>query len=106
MQKVLKQNLRKIVIYENKRRPAASDRSQSTTSEGCKNFNNYQYYNQHDMSTSAPTAMHETCINVRTEHQPIIWHNNLRIEEVYNRGGKIVYINLRLLFVYQKCLFN
>jgi len=72
VQKMLKQNLHKIVIYENKPRPAARDRSQSTASEGCKNFNNYQYYNQHDMSTSAPTAMHETCINIRTEHQPII----------------------------------
>jgi len=51
MQKVLKQNLHKIVIYENKPRPAARDRSQSTASEGCKIFNNYQYYNQHDMST-------------------------------------------------------
>jgi len=38
MQKVLKQNLHKIVIYVNKPRPAARDRSQSTTSEGCKNF--------------------------------------------------------------------
>ena len=26
------------------------------------------------MSTSAPTAMHAICINIRTEHQPIIWH--------------------------------
>jgi len=72
LQKVLNQNLHKIVIYENKPRPAARDRSQSTASEGCKNFNNYQYYNQHGMSTSALTAMHETCINIRTEHQPII----------------------------------
>jgi len=67
MQKVLKQNLHKIVIYENKPRPVARDRSQSTASEGWKNFNNCQYYNQHDISTSAPTAMHETCINTRTE---------------------------------------
>jgi len=61
-----------IAIYENKPRPAARDGSQSTASEGCKNFNNFQYYNQHDMSTSAPTAMHETYINIRTEHQPVI----------------------------------
>ena len=40
MQKVLKENLHKIVIYENKPRPAARDRSQTTASEGCKNFNN------------------------------------------------------------------
>jgi len=26
------------------------------------------------MSTSAATAMHAMCINIRTEHQPIIWH--------------------------------
>jgi len=82
MQKVLKENLRKIVIYVNKPRPAARDLSQSIASEGCKNFNNYQYYNQHDISTSAPTAMHETCINIRTERQSIILHNNLHIEEV------------------------
>jgi len=82
MQTVPKQNLSKIAIYENKPIPTARDRSQSTASEGCKNFNNYQYYNQHDMSTSVPTAMHEACINIRTEHHPIIWHNNLRIEEV------------------------
>ena len=82
MQKVPKQNLRKIAIHENKPRPAAGDRSQSTASEGYKNFNNYRYYNQHDMSPSAQTAMHETCINIRTEHQPIIWHNNLRVKEV------------------------
>jgi len=56
-----------MVIYKNKPRPAARDHSHSTASEGCKNFNNYQ-----DMSTSAPTAMHETCTNVTTEHQPII----------------------------------
>jgi len=42
MQKVLVQNLRKIVINENKPRPAARDRSQSTANEGCKNFNYYQ----------------------------------------------------------------
>jgi len=36
MQKVLKQNLHKIVIYENKPRPAARDRSQSAASVGCK----------------------------------------------------------------------
>jgi len=82
MQKVLKQNLRMIVIYGNKPRPAARDRSQSTTNKGCKRFNTYQYYNQHDMSTSAPTTKHETCINIRTEHRPNIWHNDLRIEEV------------------------
>jgi len=62
-----------IVIYANKPRPAARDRSQSSASEGCKHyFNKYQYYNQHHMSTSAPTAMHETYINIRTEHQPMI----------------------------------
>jgi len=72
MQKVLRQKLRKVVIQENKPRSAARDRSQSTASEGCKNFNNYQYYNQHDMSTSTPTTMHEGCINIRNEHQPII----------------------------------
>jgi len=33
MQKVLKQNLHKIVIYENKPRPAARDHSQSTARE-------------------------------------------------------------------------
>ena len=55
MQKVPKQSLHKIAIYENKPRPGARDRSQNTANEGCKNFNNYQYYNQHDMSTSAPT---------------------------------------------------
>jgi len=74
MQKVQKRNLHKIVICENKPWPAARDRPQSTASEGCKNFNNYQYYNQHDVSTSSATAMHETCINIRTEHQPIICH--------------------------------
>jgi len=40
VQKVLKQNLHKIVIYVNKPRPAARDRSQNTASEGCKHFNN------------------------------------------------------------------
>jgi len=34
------------------------------------------------MSTSTLTTMHETCINIRTEHQPNIWHNNLHIKEV------------------------
>ena len=38
MEKVLKQNLRKVVIYENMPRPAARGRSQNTASEGCKNF--------------------------------------------------------------------
>jgi len=38
MEKVLKQNLRQVVIYENKPRPAARGRSQKTASEGCKNF--------------------------------------------------------------------
>ena len=37
MQKVLKQNLHKIVIYVNKPRPAAKDYSQSTAKEGRKN---------------------------------------------------------------------
>jgi len=73
MQKVLKQNLHNIVIYANKPRPVARDCSQSTASEGYKIlFNIYQFNNQHDMSTSAPTAMHATCINIRTEHQPIV----------------------------------
>jgi len=43
VEKVLKQNLRMVVIYENKPRPAARGRSQKTASEECKNFNNYQY---------------------------------------------------------------
>jgi len=73
MQKVLKQNLHKIIIYVNKPRPAAKDYSQSTANEGCKNFvEHFQVHNQHDTSTSAPTAMHAVCINIRTEHQPII----------------------------------
>jgi len=38
MQKVLKQNLHKTVIYVNKPRPAAKDYSQSTANEECKNF--------------------------------------------------------------------
>ena len=83
MQKVLKQNLHKIVIYVNKPRPAARDCSQSTASEECKQFfNNYQHYNHHDMSTSASTAMHETCINIRTMHPPItqVNKNNLIIQ--------------------------
>ena len=37
-QKVLKQNLHKIVLYVNKPRSAAKDYSQSTANEGCKNF--------------------------------------------------------------------
>jgi len=45
MQKVLEQNLRKVIIHENKPRPAAGGRSQNTASEGCKNCNSYQYYN-------------------------------------------------------------
>jgi len=101
MQKVLRQNLHKIVTYENKPRPAARDRSQSTESEGCKNFNNYQYYNQHDVFTSAPTAMHETCINITTEHQPMIWHKIYVLKRC-----KGVYINLGSLFLYQKSLFT
>ena len=36
MQKVLKQNLRKVVLYVNKPRPAARGRSQNTGNEGCK----------------------------------------------------------------------
>ena len=35
-------------------------------------FNIFKFNNQHDMSMSAPTAMHAICINIRTEHQPII----------------------------------
>jgi len=38
MEKVLKQNLRKVVIHENKPRPAARGRSQNTAREGCKTF--------------------------------------------------------------------
>ena len=38
MQKLLNQNLHKIVIYVNKSGPAAKDYSQSTANEGCKNF--------------------------------------------------------------------
>jgi len=38
MQKMLKQNLRKVVIYENKPRSAARGHSQNTASEGCRNF--------------------------------------------------------------------
>jgi len=37
-QKVLKQNLHKIVLYVNKPISAAKDYSQSTANEGCKNF--------------------------------------------------------------------
>ena len=75
MQKVLKQNLHKIVIYINKPRPEAKDYSQSTANKGCKIlFNVFKFNNQHDMSTSAPTVLHAICINIRTEHQPIIWH--------------------------------
>jgi len=36
MQKMLKQNLRKVVTYNNKQRPAARDCSQTTASDGCK----------------------------------------------------------------------
>ena len=73
MQKVLKQNLHKIVISVNKPRPVTKDYSQSTANEGCKKlFNIFKFNNQHDMSTSAPTATHAICINIRTEHQPII----------------------------------
>jgi len=38
MQKVLKQNLLKVVICGSKLRPATRDCSQSTASEGCKNI--------------------------------------------------------------------
>jgi len=73
MQKVLKQDLHKFVIHVNKSRPAAKDHSQSTANEGCKNlFNIFKFNNQYDMSTSAPTAMHAICINIRTKHKPII----------------------------------
>jgi len=44
VQKVLKHNLRKVVIYENKPRPASSC-SQNTASGGCKILTN-KYYNQ------------------------------------------------------------
>jgi len=75
MQKVLKQDLHKFVIHVNKSRPAAKDHSQSTANEGCENlFNIFKFNNQYDMSTSAPTAMHAICINIRTKHKPIIQH--------------------------------
>jgi len=38
MEKVLKQNLRNGVVYENKPRPAARGHSQNTASEECKIF--------------------------------------------------------------------
>ena len=38
MEKVLKQNLRKGVVYKNKPRPAARDHSRNTASEACKIF--------------------------------------------------------------------
>jgi len=40
MQKVLKENLRKLIIYKNKPRPAARGRSQNIASEGCKTLTN------------------------------------------------------------------
>ena len=40
MEKLLKQNLRNVVIHKNKPRPAERDRSQNTESEGWKNFYN------------------------------------------------------------------
>jgi len=51
MQKVLKQNLHKIVIYVKKPRPAAKVYSQSTANEGCKNFlfNIFKFNNQHNI---------------------------------------------------------
>ena len=79
MEKVLKQNLRKVVIYENKPRPAARGRSQNTASEGRNIFTN-KCYNRHDMSTSAQQQCTKH-VSTRSEHQPNIWHN-LRIEEV------------------------
>jgi len=36
MQILLKQNLRKAIIYDNKPRPTARGNSQTTASEGCK----------------------------------------------------------------------
>jgi len=36
MQRIIKQNLRKAIIYDNKLRPAATGNSQTTASEGCK----------------------------------------------------------------------
>jgi len=36
MQRILKQNLRKAIIYDNKPRPAARGNSQTIASEGCK----------------------------------------------------------------------
>jgi len=63
---MLKQNLRKAVIYENHPRPAARGNSQAIVSEGCKQFFNklvLQVYNQHQMSTSTPT------MNVRNMYQ-------------------------------------
>jgi len=36
MQRILKQNLRKAIIYDNKTKPAARGNSQTIASEGCK----------------------------------------------------------------------
>jgi len=58
MQRMLKQNLRKAVIYKNKPRLAVRGNSQAIVSEGCKKICNkfvLQVYNQHQMSTSTPT---------------------------------------------------
>ena len=41
MEKVLKQTLCKVIIYENKLRPVERGRSQNTASEGWKNFYKY-----------------------------------------------------------------
>jgi len=47
MQRILKQNLRKAIIYDNKPRPAARGNSQTIASEGCKKINKLvlQVYN-------------------------------------------------------------
>jgi len=40
MQRILKQNLRKAIICDNKPRPASRGNSQTTASEGCKKLTN------------------------------------------------------------------
>jgi len=47
MQRILKQNLRKAIIYDNKPKPAARGNSQTIASKGCKKINKLvlQVYN-------------------------------------------------------------
>jgi len=68
VQKVLKQNLRKIAIYETSQDQQQEAFHRILQGEDGKMFTN-MYYNQHHMSSSTPATMHETCINIRTEHQ-------------------------------------